>query len=345
MIGGRSTKKKAVGEKTCSRFQFDSFWSDNRLKSKPMSAPKNTTTIDSGRYWKPVSSIVWIRRMPSAMTHNTKKMAIELLCSCSTAFDSSVLTTVLLASASFASPSAELSGGTDDDNFKSLLSFGTDVFWLGFGVLDVLVLSLGLAPTNSDAFDTGFGVLDEGKFCPWTTPGSHRTLSIRQLANTINAIDTITWDTEMALNRVDFCVHAMTFDFQHMLRSNRTFSHRNSRLKRLTLNDNWNKRYLLSTFLYENQIKLLFVRFFYDFITLHAKMPSFFARRYEYVCKWFVEWKSEKKTIITIEMSKTWHSELCVSCVAGSVLWLRSMLAKKTHSVANIWLLARFSWI
>lgn len=223
MIGGSNTKKKAVGEKTCSRFQFDSFWSDNKLMSRPMSAPKNTTTIDSGRYWKPVSSIVWIRRMPNAITHNTKNMAIELLCSCSTAFDSSVLTTVLLASASLASPSEELSEGTEDDNFKILLSFATDVFCLGFSVLDVLVLSLGLTPTNDDAFVIGFGVLDEEDICPWTTPGSHRTLSIRQLANTINTIDTITWDTEMALNRVDSCIHAMTFDLQHMFRSNRTF--------------------------------------------------------------------------------------------------------------------------
>lgn len=88
MIGGRSTRKNAVGENTSSRFEFAIYLSDSKLMSSPISAPKHTTTMLSGKYWNPVSSIVWMSSMPKAITHSTKNMAIELLCSASTAFDS-----------------------------------------------------------------------------------------------------------------------------------------------------------------------------------------------------------------------------------------------------------------
>lgn len=58
MIGGRSTRKKAVGEKTSSRFEFAIYLSDSKFISSPISAPKHTTTILSGKYWNPVSNIV-----------------------------------------------------------------------------------------------------------------------------------------------------------------------------------------------------------------------------------------------------------------------------------------------
>lgn len=89
MIGGNRTRKNAVGENTCSRFQLLNLSVAKQLMSNPMDAPRKTTTTLSGKYWNRVSSIVCINRMPIAMTHSTKNMAIELLCSCSTAFGSS----------------------------------------------------------------------------------------------------------------------------------------------------------------------------------------------------------------------------------------------------------------
>lgn len=85
MMGGRRTRKKAVGENTSSRFQFAMFPSDKTLINIPMRAPRTTTTMDSGRYWNPVCNIKWMRRIPQAITHRTKKMLMELLCSRSTA--------------------------------------------------------------------------------------------------------------------------------------------------------------------------------------------------------------------------------------------------------------------
>lgn len=83
MIGGRRTRKKAVGENASSFFQFAMFWLDMRLMMRPIKAPRKTITTDSGTYWKLVCSIRWISRMASASTHSTKKIDIELLCSSS----------------------------------------------------------------------------------------------------------------------------------------------------------------------------------------------------------------------------------------------------------------------
>lgn len=49
----------------------------------PIAAPRKTITTDSGRYWKLVCSIRCINNMPSARTHSTKNMDMELLCSSS----------------------------------------------------------------------------------------------------------------------------------------------------------------------------------------------------------------------------------------------------------------------
>lgn len=89
MIGGRSTKKNAVGEKTSSRSNTD--LTDVKFRNAPIHAPKQTVTIDSGKYWKCVCSIKWIRRIPNAITHNTKKIDNELPFSASTAFGGEVL--------------------------------------------------------------------------------------------------------------------------------------------------------------------------------------------------------------------------------------------------------------
>lgn len=227
MIGGKSTRKNAVGEKTCSRFQFIIFFSsDNTLSSNPMSAPKKTTTMDSGKYWKPViekskllnelnwnysstnffkylpvSNIVWIRRIPNAITHNTKKMAMELLCSCSTAFDSLVFVTasVLLTSPSLFSASTGASGATEDDGFFNWLPFWLVSLWLDLAVVDELGLSWsdGVDWVEFNAGVTATGTLADDDFWLWAT--SHRTLSIRQFARTIKITDNTTLDTRMAL--------------------------------------------------------------------------------------------------------------------------------------------------
>jgi hypothetical protein len=83
MIGGRRTKKKAVGEKASSLLQFAIFWFDMRLSIRPIRPPKKTIAMLSGKYWKFFCSMKWISKMPNANTHNTKKIAIELLCSSS----------------------------------------------------------------------------------------------------------------------------------------------------------------------------------------------------------------------------------------------------------------------
>lgn len=44
------TRKKAFGENASSFFQFAMFWSDMRLRIKPMNAPNNTITTLSGKY-------------------------------------------------------------------------------------------------------------------------------------------------------------------------------------------------------------------------------------------------------------------------------------------------------
>lgn len=85
MIGGSRTRKKAVGENTSSRFQLAMFPSERTLMNIPMSAPRTTTTMDSGKYWNPVCSIRWMSRIPQATTQRTKKRLKELLCSLSTA--------------------------------------------------------------------------------------------------------------------------------------------------------------------------------------------------------------------------------------------------------------------
>lgn len=84
MIGGRRTKKKAVGEKTSSR--SNTVCTDVKFRMAPIAAPKHTVTMDSGKYWKCVCSMRWIIRIPKAMTHSTKKMLSELPFSSSTAF-------------------------------------------------------------------------------------------------------------------------------------------------------------------------------------------------------------------------------------------------------------------
>lgn len=84
IIGGKRTRKKAVGEKTSSR--SNTLLTDVKFSINPMRAPRQTVTIDSGRYWKWVCSIKWIRRMPKAMTHKTKNIDNELPFSASTAF-------------------------------------------------------------------------------------------------------------------------------------------------------------------------------------------------------------------------------------------------------------------
>lgn len=98
MMGGKSTRKNAVGENTSSRFQFDSLSFEKKLMHTPMNAPRNTTTMLSGRYWHRVSSMVCINNIPIAMMHNTKNIAIDVLCSCSTAFRSIVSVTTVAAS-------------------------------------------------------------------------------------------------------------------------------------------------------------------------------------------------------------------------------------------------------
>lgn len=84
-MGGNKTRKKAVGEKMSSLFQVEILPSDKVLIRRPIRAPRNTTTILSGKYWKPVSNIMWINKIPSAITQSTKKMDMLLLCSRSTA--------------------------------------------------------------------------------------------------------------------------------------------------------------------------------------------------------------------------------------------------------------------
>lgn len=76
MMGGSSTKKKAVGEKTSSRSKI--VCTLVNFRKKPMSAPRQIVTIDSGsgRSW--VCSMKWMSRMPSAMTQSTKKIDREL---------------------------------------------------------------------------------------------------------------------------------------------------------------------------------------------------------------------------------------------------------------------------
>lgn len=221
MMGGNRTKKKAVGEKTCSRFQFDTFWSDSDLINKPMRAPKNTTTILSGKYWKPVSSIIWIRSMPSAMIHSTKKMAIELLCSCSTALDSSVFPIVLLVSVSLFSASDELSEAVDGDALTTLLSFGPGGIWLVFDGS-----GLGFARFDGGvALNTGiFGDDDDDDIWTWTA--SHRTLSIRQPVKNNTVPDMSSWNTKTTLARLILFVFVITLECQHMFRLNRNFPNR-----------------------------------------------------------------------------------------------------------------------
>lgn len=146
MIGGNKTRKKAVGEKISSRFHVKCFCSDRKFNNRPINAPKNTTTTLSGKYWKPVSSIVWINKMPNAITHSTKNMAMELLCSCSTAFDSSVF--VLFASFLLVELSIESLADDDDaavgvdDNWAICVLFVDNAVPFNFDVLTMLLLLL-----------------------------------------------------------------------------------------------------------------------------------------------------------------------------------------------------------
>lgn len=56
MIGGRRTRKNAVGENTSSRSKTAVF-TEVQFKKNPIKAPKHTVTLDSGKYWKCVCSI------------------------------------------------------------------------------------------------------------------------------------------------------------------------------------------------------------------------------------------------------------------------------------------------